>query len=605
MSSHFNYNQLNQQKKSDIFTQRRTLNKNMENITKSEKLMEGIGIWTSYYRLFPHIFVKEYLGITLKVFQMILIYFMMHFNYFMYIASRGQGKSFLTAIFCCTRAILFPESKIILSAGNIKQSIEVLEKIEDLRINSPNLAREIEDLKTNPQTAGIKFKNGSWIKVVASNQGGRSKRANVIVVDEFRMVDKAIIDGVLRKFMTAPRQPKYLEKEEYKHLQERNKELYLSSAWYKYHWSWDKVNSYFNSMLDGKSYFVCSLPYQLAIKEGLLMREQVEDEMSESDFNEISWLMEMEAMFFGESEKAFFKFADLEKNRVLTKPIYPKSFYNILRNKEFKYIEKELGEIRIITCDISGMSSSKNNNDASVFTVIRLVPSRNKLSYDKYVCYIESLEGGHSQIQALKIRKLYEEFDCDYIVLDTQSFGLSIFDNLATNLYDKEFDKEYEALNCINDDEMAKRCFVENAPKVVYSIKADARLNNDMHVYVRDDFKRGKLRLLINENECKEVLSKIKGYDELPKEEQLDFQMPYFQTSFLVNEMINLERVDTDNNLIKLKEPSTKRKDRYSSLGYGIYIAKLLESQLKPKKTSDVDISKIFQNARQPIIRKR
>lgn len=605
MSSHSNYNQLNQQKKSDIFTQRRTLNKNMENITKSEKLMDGIGIWTSYYRLFPHIFVKEYLGITLKVFQMILIYFMMHFNYFMYIASRGQGKSFLTAIFCCTRAILFPESKIILSAGNIKQSIEVLEKIEDLRTNSPNLAREIEDLKTNPQTAGIKFKNGSWIKVVASNQGGRSKRANVIVVDEFRMVDKSIIDGVLRKFMTAPRQPKYLEKEEYKHLQERNKELYLSSAWYKYHWSWDKVNSYFNSMLDGKSYFVCSLPYQLAIKEGLLMREQVEDEMSESDFNEISWLMEMEAMFFGESEKAFFKFADLEKNRVLTKPIYPKSFYNILRNKEFKYIEKELGEIRIITCDISGMSSSKNNNDASVFTVIRLVPSRNKLSYDKYVCYIESLEGGHSQIQALKIRKLYEEFDCDYIVLDTQSFGLSIFDNLATNLYDKEFDKEYEALNCINDDEMAKRCFVENAPKVVYSIKADARLNNDMHVYVRDDFKRGKLRLLINENECKEVLSKIKGYDELPKEEQLDFQMPYFQTSFLVNEMINLERVDTDNNLIKLKEPSTKRKDRYSSLGYGIYIAKLLESQLKPKKTSDVDISKIFQNARQPIIRKR
>ena len=93
----------------------------------------------------------------------------------------GQGKSFLTAIFCCTRAILFPESKIILSAGNIKQSIEVLEKIEDLRNNSPNLAREIEELKTNPQTAGIKFRNGSWIKVVASNQGGRSKIFAILI----------------------------------------------------------------------------------------------------------------------------------------------------------------------------------------------------------------------------------------------------------------------------------------------------------------------------------------------------------------------------------------------------------------------------------------
>ena len=69
---------------------------------------------------------------------------------------------------------------------------------------------------------------------------------------------------------------------------ERNKELYLSSAWFKHDWSWEKVKAFFESMTDGKSYFLCSLPYQLAIKEGLLMREQVEDEMSESDFDEIS-----------------------------------------------------------------------------------------------------------------------------------------------------------------------------------------------------------------------------------------------------------------------------------------------------------------------------
>lgn len=604
MASHSNFNKLNQQKKNDLFKQRRNLNKNMDTTTKSDKLMNGIGIWTSWYRLFPHIFVKEYLGISLKPFQMILIYFMMHFNYFLYIASRGQGKSFLTGIFCCVRAILFPESKIILCAGNKSQSIEVIEKILDLKNNSPNLAREIDEIKTGTNDARVTFKNGSWIRAVASNQGARSKRANVAVVDEFRMVDKAIVDGVIRKFLTAPRQPKYLEKPEYKHMQERNKELYLSSAWYKHDWSWDKVNSFFNAMTDGKSYFVCSLPYQLAIKEGLLMREQVEDEMSESDFNEISWMMEMEAMFFGESEKAFFKFADLEKNRVLPRAIYPKSFYNILRNKDFKFPEKENGEIRIISCDISGMSSAKNNNDASVFTILRLIPSKNKTSYDKYVCYLESMEGGHSQIQALKIRRLYDEFDCDYVVLDTQSFGLSIFDNLATNLYDKELDKEYPALNCINDDEMAKRCFIEDAPKVVYSIKADARLNNDMHIYVRDDLKRGKLRLLVNENEVKEILTNIKGYNDLPPEEQVNFQLPYVQTTFLINEMINLEKVDTENNLIKLKEPSTKRKDRYSSLGYAIYIAKQLESNLKPVIKSSVNISDLL-NYVAPTIRKR
>lgn len=92
-------------------------------------------------------------------------------------------KSFLTAIFCCTRAILFPESKIILAAGTKSQSIEIIEKISELRGNSPNLAREIDELKTGANDARVTFKNGSWIRAVASSQNSRSKRANVIVVD--------------------------------------------------------------------------------------------------------------------------------------------------------------------------------------------------------------------------------------------------------------------------------------------------------------------------------------------------------------------------------------------------------------------------------------
>ena len=69
--------------------------------------------------------------------------------------------------------------------------------------------------------------------------------------------------------------------------------------------------------------------------------------------------------------------------------------------------------------------------------------------------------------------------------------------------------------------------------------------------------------------------------------------MPYVQTTLLINEMINLEKVDTGNNLIKLKEPSTKRKDRYSSLGYLVYVTKQLELKLKPKKTSKFDVTRL------------
>lgn len=204
----------------------------MENNNLSSKVKK----WTSYYRFFPHRFVKDYLNISLKPFQQIIIFFMMHFNYLMYVASRGQGKTFLTAVFSVIRCILYPETKVVVASGIKTQAIEVIEKINDMMGNSPNLRREIRDISTGINDAGVDFHNGSWIKVVASTDGARGKRANLLIIDEFRMVDLDIINTVLRKFNSSPRQPGFLRKAKYKDNEkylERNKEIYLSSAWYK------------------------------------------------------------------------------------------------------------------------------------------------------------------------------------------------------------------------------------------------------------------------------------------------------------------------------------------------------------------------------------
>lgn len=143
--------------------------------TKSERLMEGIGVWASFYRANPHRFVRDYLGINLKLFQQILLFAMMHFNYFLYTAARGQGKTFLTAIFCVVRCCLFGSTKIIVASGVKSQAREVIEKIDDMRKSSPNLAREISEIKTGANDAKVEFHNGSWIKIVASNDNARSR----------------------------------------------------------------------------------------------------------------------------------------------------------------------------------------------------------------------------------------------------------------------------------------------------------------------------------------------------------------------------------------------------------------------------------------------
>lgn len=579
----------------NIFKQEKT---NVENQSKSERVMNTIAWRAGYYRENPHRLCSEYLKIQLKTFQKILLYFMMHFHYFMYLASRGQGKSFLTAIFCCVYSILYPGVKIIVASGRKSQSREVIEKIVDLMESYPNLAREISEYSTSTNDPYIKFKAGSSIRTVASNDGARSKRCNILVVDEFRMVDPSIINKVLRKFMTAPRQPRYLNNPKYKHLQERNKELYLSSAFYKHHWSYEKFKAYTSALSDGKQYFVCGLPYQLPIKENLLMREQVLDEMSENDFDAIGWLMEMECMWFGENEKSFFKLEELNDNRRIYKPLYPKPFYDqyksILTDNKFKYEEKirinGKEEIRLVSCDVSGMGNK--NNDASVYTIFRLIPRVN--GYERQVVYMESYEGGHTVIQATRIRQLFEDFDCDYIVLDTQGIGLGIYDQLCTELYDKERDKHYEAFSCINNKEMAERCLYADSPLKIYSIKADQSLNTQCATSLKDNLKRGKLKLLVNDLEAKETLNKIKGNDKLTPEEKAKFMIPYLQTTLFINEIINLEAEYKDNGNIKLKEPRNGRKDRYSSITYGNYISNILERSLLTNEEDNDDEQLVF-----------
>lgn len=59
--------------------------------------------------------------------------------------------------------------------------------------------------------------------------------------------------------------------------------------------------------------------------------------MQEDDFNEISWSMEMDSLFYGESERAFFSYADINSVRRLTRPIYPRPMYQALGDSKIKY----------------------------------------------------------------------------------------------------------------------------------------------------------------------------------------------------------------------------------------------------------------------------
>ena len=549
---------------------------------KQQKIMEIVAWKAGYYRPNQHRYVSEVLGLSLKWFQQILLWCMMHYNFVMYLAARGQGKTYLTALFCCVRCILFPGTKIVVSSGTLKQANEVLLKIQDdFMKQSPILRSEIDKCNIGQNDASIYFKNGSWIKTRTSSENSRSARANCIVVDEFRMVDETVINTVLRKFLTSPRQPKYLRKPEYAHLQERNKEIYMSSAYFKSSWAYKKAQSYtINFFDDTKRYFICGLPYQVSIREGLLSREQLQDEMSEADYNELVQQMEMECLWFGDTDGSLFKFDELTARRRLRKALPPLSFCN----DKITIPKLTTTGKRILSIDVALMQSTKKKkNDASAIFINDLIQV-NDTAYQSNFVYGETFEGLKTDELGMIVMKYFYEYQCTDLVLDTNGIGLGVYDFITKDQISQENGKRYKAMPCINDKDMAERCKVRDANKVVWSVKANANFNNEICVLLRNGIQNGKINFLIPEQDADTSLKEIyKGYYKMSPTEQAKLKMSYIQTTFAVYELIKLDH-EVKNGNIKVKEVEGMRKDRYSSIAYSYWCACQLELKLKPKQ---------------------
>ena len=189
--------------------------------------------------------------------------------------------------------------------------------------------------------------------------------------------------------------------------------------------------------------------------------------------------------------------------------------------------------------------------------------------------------------------RYYYNYDIDYIALDSAGIGQAVLDYIMSDRYDPLYGVTYGALNCCNNEDLATRCKVRNAPKVVYAIKANANSNNDMALALRTGFQNGSINLLVSESDVDDKLkSIIKGYTKLSENQKNILRLPYYQTSALINELINLEH-DVSNGLIKVKEKSGMRKDRYSSTEYGYYVVQQLALKLKPKNTTMSLIDKL------------
>ena len=557
---------------------------------KRERLDEGIKIWTSFYRQNIHRFAIDYLGIQLKPFQVVLLYMIERNLKSCLITSRGLGKSWLIALYCCCRAILYPGQKIIVSCETKEQSRNLIrEKIVNELMNmSPNLRKEINprEIKIGTNESYVKFKNGSTITAINASENTRGKRAHILVVDEYVQIKNGFdtLTKILQPFLQVVRQPKYLQNPKYAHLQEENKQIYASSAWYADHWSYDLYRDYVEKMLIGESSFVCNLPYDVALKYGLMTQKRLDEIMNDPNLSEEAFLMEYSAMFYDLGEGAYIKPSDIINNRTIVKPWYPPTDIEYIaekgkRNISWKEDRTSKQELRILGCDIALAQGDKNDNTVIHYSVS--IPKGDK--YITEVRYSEAINGGTAKAIALRLKQLYFDGDCDYIVMDIAGLGLAVLDALGEYTFDTERDIKYPPMCCFNKEDKKERCGYREAIPCIYGIVANEEINNAIAVTLKASLNNHTLKFLVNEFEGEDWLNENKNFQLLETSEKVRLMYPYVQTTLTQMEIIKLQTEITRKG-IKLVEFGSNRKDRYSALAYMNLFIREKENELKKPK---------------------
>lgn len=543
--------------------------------------------WITFYRKNMHRFAMHYLGLKIYLYQAYMLYKINLSSESVVVAARTAAKSFVIAIFACCKAILYPNSQIVIASATKRQAELIIdEKIQkELMPASANLRKEIKAIHSNSKGTYVDFWNGSTITVVVANDNARGHRSTVMIYEEFRMMKKFIIDSVLSPFQHV-RNTDYKDMPEYQHLpSEESSSVFISSAWYTRHWMWKTVLDAAKRMCTGDgSAFLMALDYCIPLYHKIKTRKQILELKRRLD--PITWKIECENIMISENAHAFFTYDLFDKNQRLKRPIYPRTDEEVLLKKKGAYcLPHQDGEVRILTCDMAFVD--KSGNDNSIFSVIRLLPEQVKISegmslFRKQIVYIESVHGGDTAKQAMRIKRLFYDTECDYCVLDVRNGGVAIFDMLARVMWDEETQTEYKAWTCMNDENMANRVRVEGAEAILFAVNATQKLNSEIAMLTRRELAEGRVDILIPHDQAlDEVLPNIREYNEaINIDDQLFYEKPYLETQAFINESIDLvyEKMP-DTGIIKISEQGNKTKDRYTSVSYGLYFASLLETE--------------------------
>ena len=511
-----------------------------------------------YYRTHMDMFIEDaFAPIRLTPIQHVIARGVGNATTSVIVASRGYGKTWITALLAVSLASLYPGTSILVVAPTADQATRVCEKIRDLCNENENFRNEIKP--TNARTfvsitkeeSSCTLKNGSTIKSVPM-QRARSYRAKLVIIDEARDVDMKIVGEVVKPTRNETR----YNARAYGFDDFDSKIIYITSACPKSYAFFDEFKRILQERARGdKAYFTCVINYKTPIVEGLTKESYFEEERKGNP--EATFAMEYESKFLGSSDNSALPFDLVQNCRTLS-------------NVEMEQPKGSKSRY-VISLDIA--TSKAKGSDNSILIVHKFNEKKDG-SFNRQVVHIRSFNGVPLDRLTEEVRQYYHiKFpNTEKIIYDARGIGDS-FDRFFDKAWiDMESGKEYPPL--VVDDEPLTN---PDAVQALHPFRAVNTLNQRIYTNLRVALEKQTIELPSPSRIIKEKLNELDK--KMAKEEFANF----IEADALQIEMGNIvAKMGTSGNVLYDVPKSTMHKDRYSSLAMGNdYISELEKESIK------------------------
>jgi len=409
---------------------------------------------------------------------------------------------------------------------------------------------------------------------LAARESSRGQRRHGGVIEEVILVDETALNEIVlpttnvdRNLPDGTTDPNEVVNQS---------QTYITSAGWKNSFAYQKLlEILLNSILFPSQYMVLGGDYKLAILEGAVKADMVEEMQVNGTYNESSFDREYGSVWSGESENAYFSNDVFEKYRILQQP-----------EKEFSGRSSK-NAYYIVSVDVGRKGC---NSEA---TIIKVTPQPQGDSL-KSLVNIESLAAEHFEMQAIHIKKLYYKYKARTVVIDANGLGIGLVDFMVKSQIDPETNDTLppfgvEGGTYEDAGQEYKKFRTEDTERdAMYLVKANAPINTEAHAYVQTQMISGRVKFLIDEQTAKTKLMSTKVGQNMTPDERNDWLMPYQQTSILKEQMLNLVEDNEGVNVILKQANKTIPKDKFSAFEYGMYYIKLEEDRRKKRKSFNI-----------------